>query len=240
MREPGGPRSRPDHLHVDAERARRDRVRLHRDAPRRRPFSHRHGHGVRSARPRLDPGARAGRRVSLRGGRDRRVRMPRPVGPGLARDPLLRHAGRPRVPVHACARARGRHGSVPRAPRDVRRRAGLGALLRDGARARALGRALGCRVASTGSSRAATRRSTPCGWRRATGCGAPTSRPTTRPTRPGSASPSSSTRTSSSGARHWRQPPSPSADSPASRWPSRVRSRSARSRYGSTASSSAG
>ena len=43
-----------------------------------------------------------------------------------------------RVPVHARAGARGRAGAVPRAPRDLRRRAGLGALLPDASSACAL------------------------------------------------------------------------------------------------------
>ena len=57
---------------------------------------------------------------------------------------------------------------VPRAPRDLRRRARLGALLPDRVRARALGHDLGGGAASTASSRAATRRSTRSGSRRAT------------------------------------------------------------------------
>ena len=62
----------------------------------------------------------------------------------------------------------------------------------------------GRRVASTGSSPAATARSTRCGWRRATASGVRTSPPWTRPTRRVSASRSSSTGTSSAGTRSRR------------------------------------
>ena len=62
LREPGRPRRRRDHLHADAEPARRDRVRLHGHAARRGPLPDRHGHRLRPARPRLDRVARARRR----------------------------------------------------------------------------------------------------------------------------------------------------------------------------------
>ena len=91
------------------------------------------------------------------------------------------------VPLHASGEIVVGRGPLPRAPRDVRRRAGLGALLRDGARARALGHALAA-GRDHGLALPATRRSTRCGSRRVTGCGAPTSRRTTRPSRRGSAS----------------------------------------------------
>ena len=61
LRQPRRPRRRRDHLHVDAERARRHRVRLHRHAARGGSLPHRHRHRVRPARPRLDPLARARR-----------------------------------------------------------------------------------------------------------------------------------------------------------------------------------
>ena len=48
-------RRRPDHLHADAQLARRDRVRLHGRAAGRGPLRHRHRHRVRPPRPRLDP-----------------------------------------------------------------------------------------------------------------------------------------------------------------------------------------
>ncbi len=47
--------------------------------------------------------------------------------------------------------------------------------------ARSVDHALGRRAASTAWSPAATAPSRACGWRRATGCGAPTSRPETTP-----------------------------------------------------------
>ena len=46
---------RSGHVHADAQSARRDRVRLHGHAPRRGSLPDRHRHGVRSARPRVDP-----------------------------------------------------------------------------------------------------------------------------------------------------------------------------------------
>ena len=103
LRQQGRARRRGDHLHVDAERARRDRVRLHGHAPRRGPVPDRHRHGIRSARPRLDPVPCAGRRVSPSRGRHLPARMPRDLGAAVARDP--RAAGRAaRLPVHAVAR----------------------------------------------------------------------------------------------------------------------------------------
>ena len=51
---------RPDHLHADAQRARRDRVRLHRHAARGGAASDRHRHRLRRPRPGLDPPPRAG------------------------------------------------------------------------------------------------------------------------------------------------------------------------------------
>ena len=59
LRQPRRPRRRHGHLHADAQRARWDRVRLHRHPPRRGPLPHRHRHRVRPARRRLDPFARA-------------------------------------------------------------------------------------------------------------------------------------------------------------------------------------
>ena len=52
------------------------------------------------------------------------------------------------VPVHACPRDRGRAHSLPRAARDLRRRARLGALLSERVRDRALGHDLGGRTAA--------------------------------------------------------------------------------------------
>ena len=70
---------------------------------------------------------------------------------------------------------------VPRRPSHVRRRAGLGALLPGRVRRRPVGHPLGRPAPSTACWRAATARSTPSGSRRATACGAPTSRPRTTP-----------------------------------------------------------
>ena len=77
----------------------------------------------------------------------------------------------------------GRRRAGARAAGDLRRRAGLGALLPDGVRLARCGGRCGRRASRTGWWPAATARSTRCGSRRATACGAPTSRPTTRRTR---------------------------------------------------------
>ena len=87
VREPGRARGRARHLHADAQRARRHRVRLHRHPARRRPVPDRHRHRVRAARPRLDPPARAGRRLGARRGRDLGVRVPRALGAAQPGDP---------------------------------------------------------------------------------------------------------------------------------------------------------
>ena len=155
------------------------------------PLPHRHGYRVRAARPRLDPAARAGRRLRLGRRRHVLVRVLRALGAEGASDPRPadHRRSRPRgVPVHAGPPHRRRPGALCRAAGDVRRRARLGALLRDRVRRSRSGMRSGRPAASTGSSRAATRRSTPFGSRRAIACGAPTSRPRTRPTRQGSAS----------------------------------------------------
>ena len=77
---------------------------------------------------------------------------------------------------------------MPRGPGDLRRRAGLGALLPDRVRGAPLGHALGRWRARTASSPAATRRSTRSGSRRGIASGVPTSRPRTRRSRRGSGS----------------------------------------------------
>ena len=97
------PRRRRDHLHADAERARRDRMRLHRDAPGRGSLPDRDGHRLRASRPRLDPPARAGGRLGRGRGRHLQLRVPRPLGaerPGRA--PAADH-GSARLSVHARA-----------------------------------------------------------------------------------------------------------------------------------------
>ena len=78
VRQPRGPRRGPDHLHADAELARRDRVRLHGLAARGGPVRDRHRHRVRPPRPRLDPAPRLRRRP--RRGRDLALGVRWPVG----------------------------------------------------------------------------------------------------------------------------------------------------------------
>jgi 4-methylaminobutanoate oxidase (formaldehyde-forming) len=89
------------------------------------------------------PRARARRRLGDRRRRDVEVRVPRPLGPTRARRARTADDRRPLLSLYASARDRGRPGPVPRAARDVRRRAGLGVLLWDGVRSAPLGRHLG-------------------------------------------------------------------------------------------------
>ena len=99
---------------LDAEHARRDRVRLHRHAARRRPLPHRHRHRLRPARPRVDPPARAGGRLGRRRGRHLALRLPRDLGTGARGRSSSRSrppTSRTRVPLHA--RARDRRRPVP-------------------------------------------------------------------------------------------------------------------------------
>ena len=78
LRQPRRPRGRPDHLHPDAEPARRDRVRLHRRAARRGALRDRHRDRLRQPRPRMDAAPPARRRQRA----DRR----RHLAVGLLRD----------------------------------------------------------------------------------------------------------------------------------------------------------
>ena len=141
VRQPRGPRGRPDHLHADAQLARRHRVRLHGVAAGRGPLRDRHRHRVRPPRPGLDPPPRGGRRA--RRGRHVALGVPRAVGPAGARRAGRRLHRRPVVRLHALARAGGRRRPGPGAAGHLRRRARLGAVLPDGVRRRAVGGALG-------------------------------------------------------------------------------------------------
>ena len=105
VRQPRRARGRPDHLHADAQLARRDRVRLHGLAARRGPLRDRHRHGVRPPRPGLDPPARRRRRA--RRGRHLALGVRRPVGPEGPRRPRRRLHRRPRLPA-TCAGASSR------------------------------------------------------------------------------------------------------------------------------------
>ena len=87
LRQPRRTRHRRDHLHPDAERQGRDRVRLHRDATCRGAVPDRHRHRLRPARPRVDQAARPGRRLGHSRRRHVEVRLPRAVGAECARDP---------------------------------------------------------------------------------------------------------------------------------------------------------
>ena len=134
-----------DHVHPDAQPARRDRVRLHRDPPRRRPLPDRHRHGVRQPRPRRgcathlpDDGSVQVRDVTS-------ARLLRAVGAAGARHPR----GRSRATTldeafpYLTAREITVGRSRARAAGDLRRRARLGALRPDRVRAGAVGRRSG-------------------------------------------------------------------------------------------------
>ena len=84
-----------DHLHADAQPARRDRVRLHRDAARRGPLRDRHRHRVRQPRPRLDPLAPAGGRIGRRARRRRHLAVGVLRALGAARPARSSPAARP-------------------------------------------------------------------------------------------------------------------------------------------------
>ena len=126
---------RLDHLHADAQPARRDRVRLHGHAPRRGSVPDRDRDGVRQPRPRLDPQAAAGpeRRcpdVRVRG-RHIGAGVFRDLGPDGARHRPAADDGRPLergIPVHDRPRDHARRRARARASGDLRRRARLGAL----------------------------------------------------------------------------------------------------------------
>ena len=130
-------------------------MRLHGHASRGGPLPDRHRHGLRPARPRLDPPARARRRVGARRRPHVRVRVLRRVGAECARPAPAAHDDRPGervVPVHDRAGRQRGAGAVPGRAGHVRRRARLGALLPFRVRRAALGRALG------GGARARARR----------------------------------------------------------------------------------
>ena len=102
------------------------------------------------------------------------------LGPAGARDRAAAHRRRPgerRLPVPDRPRDQRRQRAGAGAARHVRRRAGLGAVLPDRVRPRAVGRAVAGGQAARPGGRGAIGPSTACGWRRATGSGRPTSRP---------------------------------------------------------------
>ena len=143
VRQPRRARRRPDHLHADAQLARRDRVRLHRHARGGGAVLDRHRHRLRQPRPVVDPPQRAGRRLGARERRDLALGVLRPVGPARPRRAGAAHARRARLRLHDDARARRRRRAGARPARDLHRRAGLGALLPDRVRRRAVARDLG-------------------------------------------------------------------------------------------------
>ena len=113
-------------------------------------FGDRHRHGVRQPRPRLDPLAPARRRARPTSGVANVTSQWACFGlwgPN-ARD-VLGAAARPRTssddafPYMTCQDDRRRRRARPRAARHLRRRAGLGALLPDGVRRRAVADAVG-------------------------------------------------------------------------------------------------
>ena len=177
VRERRRPRRRLDHLHVDAQLARRHRVRLHRDPARGRTFPHRHRHGVRPPRPVVDRASTRPPSGTVSSATSRR-RWPASGcgGPWRATSwstsatttSTFRYMQRP--PHHRRRRA------VLGAAGHLRRRARLGAVPADGVRATAVGHARGRPAQPTDWFPPATAPSTRCGWRRATGCGARTSR----------------------------------------------------------------
>ena len=180
-----------DHLHPDAEPARRDRVRLHRRAARRGALRDRHRHRLRQPRPRMDAAPPARRRQRADRRRHLGVGLLRDLGTAGARRAAAADPGRPRergLPLHdACGRSRSATCRCGRSASPTSASSAGSSTARPSTGSGCGGRS-GRRAASTASSPAATGRSTRCGWRRATASGAPTSPPTRRPTKAGSAS----------------------------------------------------
>ena len=210
-------RRRSGHLHADAERARGIECDFTGHAPGRGSLPDRDRYGVRAAR--LRPGS---------------ARHAPDDGSVVVQDVTSRFAclglwGRPRDLLQPLTEASLGNDAFPymRAGAQRRRRPCLAARV---TYVGELGWELYCPTEfgrrlwdtiweagpSTASSPAATRRSTRSGWRRATASGAPTSPRTRRRTRPGSASPSSWTRATSSAARRSLARRRRSAGSPAS------------------------
>ena len=108
--QPRRARCRPGDVHADAQREGRNRVRLHRHASRRGQVPHRHGHGVRAARPGVAPPACTRGRVGPRRGRDVPVRVLRGVGAQCADAPPAADHDRPleRVVSGTCVRESSR------------------------------------------------------------------------------------------------------------------------------------
>ena len=173
------------HLHADAERARRHRVRPDRRAARRGPLLHRHRHRLRHARLRLDRAATS-RQGSTRGSID--VTSQNAVlslmGP-RARDVLPGADARRSSRTPASRSARAGTIAVAGAPVLALRITYVGELgwelhVPVEFAATRLRRADGGRAGRTASPMPATARSSRCGWRRAIAPGAPISARTTR------------------------------------------------------------
>ena len=234
---------RQDHLHADAQPPRRDRVRLHRRAPRRGALLDRHRHRLRQPRPRVDPPPPSRRTAASQVARRRPRSGPASGSGGRGRatcsQPLTpADLGNEAFPYMSRARDHRRRRAGAGAARDLRRRARLGALLPDRVRARAVAGALGGGRAARDRRRRlpgdrldAPREGLPgLGRRHHPGRDART--------RAASASASSSTRRAgSSAARRWsrRRSAARARGSAACCSRTRARSRSATSRCGSTA-----
>ncbi len=236
LRQRGGARRRPDHLHPDAQLARRHRVRLHGGAAGRGPLLDRDRHRVRKPRPRVDPAPPPARRLCRSAGRHVGVGLPGHLGAALARRAGAAHAPVARergLPLHERPRDHGRRRPRARLARDLRGRAGLRALLPDRVRADPVAHALGGRRAAR-----AGRRGLPGDRLAAPGEGLSRlgrgHHARTRPrTRAASASASSPTSRAASSAARRSTRPSPPGGWPASRSRTRARWRSETSPCGS-------
>ncbi len=187
------PAGRLDHLHADAQPPRWDRVRLHGNPQSPRPVPDRDRHRVRQPRPGLDAAPRTRRRIGPHPGRHIGVGVLRDLGPAaratfsqpLSKDDLSNEA----FPYLTARMITAREPRRPRAARDVRRRARLGAVHPRASTAERSGGRCGRRAGITGSSQAVIGRSTRCASRRVTASGRAISRPRRRRTRRVSASP---------------------------------------------------
>ncbi|GIU99939.1 MAG: hypothetical protein KatS3mg014_1555 [Actinomycetota bacterium] len=152
-------------------------------------------------RPRLDLAPPAGGGLGRARERDRAVRGAHARGPALARAPRNPHRRRALqrgLPLHDRAPDPGRGGARgARAPHQLRGRARLGAPPADRAPAAGVRGSSSRRASRSASRTSATGRSSRCGWRRATACGARTSGRSSRRSRRAWSASSASTRTSS-------------------------------------------
>ena len=182
LRQPVDERRRPRSRTRRCSIARRDRVRLHRDPPRGERFRIVTGTAFGIHDLGVDPPHAAGRRLRRRRGRHVALGLLRPLGATRAR---LLQLSRSRPLERGLPVPEAREIAVGDVPCLALRVTYVGELGWELYCPTEFGLALWDALWEAGGptvwSRAATGRSTPCAWRRATASGAPTSRPTSTP-----------------------------------------------------------